>query len=187
MDRDINFNYQEFQPLFYGPGSYQSNLVSIISFYAFFILGINADTFSLEGGNLFFDQAQRIVNLAQQGGDLGWKQNDGNRNRFWLIDTIRSNTFREYRESLYIYHRSGLDLMTENTLDAKRFIMNSLLPLEKLYIRRPNALPLQLFFDAKSEEVVNIFSEGPEIDIDLTLEMLKKIAPFYLPQWKQIK
>ena len=187
MDRDINFNYQEFQPLFYGPGSYQSNLVSIISFYAYFILGINADTFSLEGGNLFFDQAQRIVNLAQQGGDLGWKQNDSNRNRFWLIDTIRSNTFREYRESLYIYHRSGLDLMTENTLDAKRFIMNSLLPLEKLYIRRPNALPLQLFFDAKSEEVVNIFSEGPEIDIDLTLEMLKKIAPFYLPQWKQIK
>ena len=77
--------------------------------------------------------------------------------------------------------------MTENTLDAKRFIMNSLLPLEKLYIRRPNALLLQLFFDAKSEEVVNIFSEGPEIDIDLTLEMLKKIAPFYLPQWKQIK
>jgi hypothetical protein len=187
MDRDINFTYQEFQPLFYGPGSYQSNLVSIISFYAFFILGINADTFSLKGGDLYFDQAQRIVNLAQQGGALGWKQNDSNRNRFWLIDTIRSNTFREYRESLYIYHRKGMDFMTENTLDAKEVIINSLLPLEKLYNRRPNALLLQLFFDAKAEEIVNIFSDGPEIDFNLTSNVLKKIAPFYLPQWKQIK
>ena len=187
MDRDINFTYQEFQPLFYGPGSYQSNLVSIISFYAFFILGINADTFSLKGGDLYFDQAQRIVNLAQQGGAIGWKQNDSNRNRFWLIDTIRSNTFREYRESLYIYHRKGMDFMTENTFDAKEVIMNSLFPLEKLYNRRPNALLLQLFFDAKAEEIVNIFSNGPEIDFNLTSNLLKKIAPFYLPQWKQIK
>ena len=187
MDRDINFTYQEFQPLFYGPGSYQSNLVSIISFYAFFILGINADTFSLKGGDIYFDQAQRIVNLAQQGGALGWKQNDSNRNRFWLIDTIRSNTFREYRESMYTYHRNGMDLMTENTYEAKEIIMNSLLPLEKLFNRRPNALLLQLFFDAKSQEIVNIFSGGPEIDFNLTSDMLKKIAPFYLPQWKQIK
>ena len=187
MDRDINFNYQEFQPLFYGPGSYQSNLVSIISFYAFFILGLNADTFSFKGGDLYFDQAQRIVNLAQQGGALGWKQNDGNRNRFWLIDTIRSNTFKEYRESLYKYHRNGMDLMTENIFDAKDIIMNSLLLLEKLYNRRPNALLLQLFFDAKAQEIVNIFSDGPEIDFNFTSDVLKKIAPFYLPKWKQIK
>ena len=65
--------------------------------------------------------------------------------------------------------------------------MNSLLPLEKLYNRRPNALLLQLFFDAKSQEIVNIFSGGPEIDFNSTSDMLKKIAPFYLPQWKQIK
>tara|TARA_A200000113_G_C8852943_1_gene350844 strand:+ start:65 stop:952 length:888 start_codon:yes stop_codon:yes gene_type:complete len=187
MDRDIDFIYQEFQPLFYSPASFQSNLTSIISFYAYIILGINADTLSFKGGDLYFDQAQRIVNLAQQGGAFGWKQNDSNRNRFWLIDTVRSNTFREFREVLYTYHRKGMDLMTEDAKEAKNQIMNSLLPLEKLYDRRPNAMLLQLFFDAKSEEIVNVFSDGPEIDFEGTSEMLKKIAPFYLPQWKQIK
>jgi hypothetical protein len=80
-----------------------------------------------------------------------------------------------------------MDFMTENTFGAKEVIMNSLFPLERLYNRRPNALLLQLFFDAKAEEIVNIFSDGPEIDFNLTSNLLKKIAPFYLPQWKQIK
>ena len=187
MDRDISFTYLEFQPLFYSPASYQSNLVSILSFYAFFILGINADTLSLKGGDLYFDQAQRIVNLSQQGGAIGWKQNDGNRNRFWLIDTIRSNTFREYREALHAYHRIGMDLMSEDINKAKKNIINSIFALEKLFDRRPNSLLLQLFFDAKSNEIVNVFSGGPEIDFDATSKLLKKIAPFYVPQWKQIK
>ena len=187
MDRDISFTYLEFQPLFYSPASYQSNLVSILSFYAFFILGINADTLSLKGGDLYFDQAQRIVNLSQQGGAIGWKQNDGNRNRFWLIDTIRSNTFREYREALHTYHRIGMDLMSEDINKAKKNIINSIFALEKLFDRRPNSLLLQLFFDAKSNEIVNVFSGGPEIDFDATSKLLKKIAPFYVPQWKQIK
>ena len=187
MDRDISFTYLEFQPLFYSPASYQSNLVSILSFYAFFILGINADTLSLKGGDLYFDQAQRIVNLSQQGGAIGWKQNDGNRNRFWLIDNIRSNTFKEYREALHAYHRIGMDLMSEDINKAKKNIINSIFALEKLFDRRPNSLLLQLFFDAKSNEIVNVFSGGPEIDFDATSKLLKKIAPFYVPQWKQIK
>ena len=150
-------------------------------------MGINADSLQLKGGDAYFEQAQRIVNLSQQGGALGWKQNDSNRNRFWLSDTIRSNTFREYREALYIYHRKGLDLMTKNLLEAKNNIISALLPLENLYDRRPNAMLLQMFFDAKADEIVNFFSDGPEVDFDRTLKMLKKIAPFYQPQWKQIK
>ena len=187
MDKDISFTYQEFQPLFYSPASFESNLVSLISFYAYIILGINADSLKFKGGNPFFEQAQRIVNLSQQSGAIGWKQNDGNKNRFWLIDTMRSNTFREYRETLYTYHRKGLDLMIDTPEDAKKGIIKSLLPLENLFNRRPNAMLLQMFFDAKASEIVNLFSDGPEVDFDRTSEVLKKIAPFYLPQWKQIK
>jgi len=187
LDKDISFTYQEFQPLFYSPASYESNLVSLISFYTYIILGINADSFQYKGGEPYFEQAQRIVNLSQQSGAFGWKQNDGNRNRFWLIDTLRSNTFREYRETIYSYHRKGLDLMTKNPIDAKINIMEALLPLDFLYNRRPNAMLLQMFFDAKSDEIVNLFSDGPEVDFERGLEMLKKIAPFYQPQWKLIK
>ena len=101
LDKDISFTYQEFQPLFFSPASFESNLVSLISFYVYIIMGINADSLRFKGGDPYFEQAQRIVNLSQQSGALGWKQNDSNRNRFWLSDTMRSNTFREYREALY--------------------------------------------------------------------------------------
>ena len=187
LDKDISFTYQEFQPLFYSPASYESNLVSLISFYVYIIMGINADSLQFKGGDSYFEQAQRIVNLSQQSGAMGWKQNDSNRNRFWLSDTMRSNTFREYREALYTYHRMGLDLMTENPMEAKNNIINALLPLENLYDRRPNAMLLQMFFDAKADEIVNLFSDGPEVDFYRASKMLKKIAPFYQPQWKQIK
>jgi hypothetical protein len=187
LDKDISFTYQEFQPLFFSPASFESNLVSLISFYAYIIMGINADSLRFKGGDPYFEQAQRIVNLSQQSGALGWKQNDSNRNRFWLSDTMRSNTFREYREALYTYHRKGLDLMTEKPSEAKKNIISALLPLENLYDRRPNAMLLQMFFDAKADEIVNLFSDGPEMDFDRASKMLKKIAPFYQPQWKQIK
>jgi hypothetical protein len=187
LDKDISFTYQEFQPLFFSPASFESNLVSLISFYAYIIMGINADSLRFKGGDPYFEQAQRIVNLSQQSEALGWKQNDSNRNRFWLSDTMRSNTFREYREALYTYHRKGLDLMTEKPSEAKKNIISALLPLENLYDRRPNAMLLQMFFDAKADEIVNLFSDGPEVDFDRASKMLKKIAPFYQPQWKQIK
>ena len=156
-------------------------------FYVYIILGINADSHRFKGGDSYFEQAQQIVNLSQQSGALGWKQNDSNRNRFWLSDTVRSNTFREYREALYTYHRKGLDLMTEKPFEAKKNIISALLPLENLYDRRPNAMLLQMFFDAKTDEIVNLFSDGPEVDFDRASKILKKIAPFYQPQWKQIK
>ena len=187
LDKDISFTYQEFQPLFYSPASFESNLVSLISFYAYIILGINADSLQFKAGDPFFEQAQRIVNLSQQSGAIGWKQNDSNRNRFWLIDTIRSNTFREYRETLYTYHRKGLDSMTKSPVKGKNNIINAILALEDLYDRRPNAMLLQMFFDAKADEIVNLFSDGPKVDFGRTSKMLKKIAPFYQPQWKQIK
>ena len=186
LDKDISFTYQEFQPLFFSPASFESNLISLISFYAYIIMGLNADSLRFKGGDPYFEQAQRIVNLSQQSGALGWKQNDSNRNRFWLSDTMRSNTFREYREALYTYHRKGLDLMTEKPLEAKKNIVSALLALENLYDRRPNAMLLQFFFDAKADEIVNLFSDGPEVDFDRASKMLKKIAPFYQPQWKQI-
>ena len=187
LDKDISFTYQEFQPLFFSPAVYESNLVSIISFYIYIILGINSDSLEFKGGDPYFEQAQRIVNLSQQSGAIGWKQNDSNRNRFWLSDTMRSNTFREYREVIYTYHRKGLDLMIENPIEAKKNVVNALLSLENLYNRRPNAMLLQMFFDAKADEIVSLFSDGPEVDFDGVLKVLKKIAPFYQPQWKQIK
>lgn len=185
LDKEIKFKYEEYQPLFYNSEAFESNLTSIFSFYIYLILGLDADTYSLFGGQTYIEQAQKIVNLSQQGGK-GWNQNESNRNRFWLIDAIRSNSYKEYRQTLYNYHRKGMDFLTDDPLNAKKEIMLSFTVLEKLYVRRPNALPLQIFFDAKSQEIIDIFSSGPKVDFENTFILLNKVAPFFAPKWKQI-
>jgi hypothetical protein len=187
LDQDIVFNYQEFQPLFFNQSSFESNLVSLLSFYAYVILGLDADTFTENGGAPYYEQALQVVNLAQVTSRKGWKPSDGTRNRFWLIDNLRANTFREYRQALYEYHRAGLDQLTSAPLEGKEAIMKAIQQLEPLFLRRPNAFLLQIFFDAKVEEIVNLFKEGPKVDFKETEAVLKKIAPFFGSRWKQIK
>lgn len=187
LDKDIVFSYQEFEPLFFNQSSFESNLISLISYYAYVIIGMDADSFSQEGGTPYYERALQAVNLAQVSSRSGWKPSDGTRNRFWLIDALRSNTFREFRQTLYDYHRQGLDKMTDDPLAGKIGLMGAIKKLEPLNQRRPNNFLIQIFFDAKVEEIVNLFQDGPKVDFKETEEILKKIAPFFGARWKQIK
>ena len=187
QDLDISFNYQEFQPLFYNSNVYESNLISILSFYAYVIIGLDADTFKLKGGELFFSFAQKISNLAQQSNSSGWLSSGNRKNRYWLVDSILSNAFLDFRTTYYKYHRNGLDLMTKDQIKAKTNLATSLIHLSDLNNRRPNSFLIQIFFDAKSQEIVNIFSDGPKIDIISTKSILKNIAPFFNNKWKEIR
>ncbi|WP_276392687.1 DUF4835 family protein [Eudoraea chungangensis] len=186
-DNQFNFEYIEFQPLVYNPNVFDSNLVGVISFYVYILLGIDADTFSLEGGNRFYDQAQQIVTAAQGSNWTGWSQSTTeNKTRFVLIDNLLSNTFREYRIAMYNYHRKGLDILADNNSTGKQVIAGSMRLFETMMQRRPNALLIQTFFDAKSEEIQNIFSDGPKVDIVSLKETLNKVAPFYSSTWNEI-
>ena len=187
LDKDISFKYDEYQPLFYNPVSFESNLISLLSFYVYIAMGMEADTFKINSGTNFFKEAQKIVSLAQQNNIKGWNQSDGTRNRFWLVDTLLSNTFKEYRTVQYEYHRKGMDYMTTDLKKAKSEVLTSLQKFLPLYKRRPNAFLIQTFFDAKSDEIVDILSQGPEIDLKLTLKTLNKIAPYFGPKWKKIR
>ncbi|WP_127137906.1 DUF4835 family protein [Flagellimonas oceanensis] len=185
-DNAFNFQYQEFQPLVYNPNNFDSNLVGVISYYVYMILGLDADTFSLEGGNDFYRQAQNIVTQAQSSNYSGWGQDTGDRSRFELVDNLLSNAFREYRIAMYNYHRKGLDILADNNSTGKQIIAGSLRLFETLISRRPNAFLIQTFFDAKSEEIQNIFSDGPKVDIVKLKETLNKVAPFYSSTWNEI-
>ncbi len=185
-DNSFNFQYQEFQPLVYNPNNFDSNLVGVISYYVYIILGLDADTFSLEGGNDFYRQAQNIVTQAQSSSYSGWSQDTGDRSRFELVDNLLSNSFREYRIAMYNYHRKGLDILADNNSTGKQIIAGSLRLFETLISRRPNAFLIQTFFDAKSEEIQNIFSDGPKVDIVKLKETLNKVAPFYSGTWNEI-
>nr|WP_116217891.1 DUF4835 family protein [Allomuricauda sp.] len=185
-DDAFNFQYQEFQPLVYNPNVFDSNLVGVISYYVYVVLGLDADTFSLEGGSDHYRKAQNIVTQAQGSNYSGWSQETGERTRFELVDNLMSNSFREYRIAMYNYHRKGLDILGDNNSTGKQVIAGSLRLFETLIKRRPNAFLIQTFFDAKSEEIQNIFSDGPKIDIVKLKETLNKVAPFYSNTWNEI-
>ena len=161
-------------------------MVAVISYYVYVVLGLDADTFSLEGGNDFYRLAQNIVTQAQSSNYSGWSQETGTRSRFELIDNLLSNSFREYRVAMYNYHRKGLDILADNNSTGKQIISGSLRLFETLIKRRPNAFLIQTFFDAKSEEIKNVFSDGPKIDMVKLKETLNKVAPFYSSTWNEI-
>ncbi len=185
-DNDFNFQYQEFEPLVYNPNSFDSNLVGVIAYYVYIILGLDADTFSLQSGDEYYRLAQNIVTQAQGTSFGGWAQETGERTRFELVDNLLSNTFREYRMAMYNYHRKGMDVLADNNSTGKQVISGSLRLFETLIKRRPNAFLIQTFFDAKAEEIQNVFSDGPKVDIVKLKESLNRVAPFYSSTWNAI-
>ena len=185
-DKDFSFTYTEFENLLYNPSVFESNLVSVVSFYSYMILGMDADTFLPLAGNPYFDSAQNIANVAQQGGYKGWSQSDGNQNRYFLINDMLSPTFVEIRQSSLNYH-AGLDIMHQDLKLAKEKIKTAVLNLNKVNALRPNAFLTRVFFDAKSDEIVSVFSGGPSISITDLVENLNKISPLNSSKWASIK
>lgn len=186
-DEQFSFNYREYQPLNYSQNNYTSNLVSVISFYVYTILGLDADTFAPAGGTPYFEEANRIVTTAQQGNSQGWRGSDGQRSRFRLNADLLANTYAEYRTTMYDYHRLGLDVMHEDVLAGKEAIAGAMEKLEVMNNRRNNSLLLRTFFDAKADEVSQIYSGGPAINSAELIETLNNIAPRYSQNWRNIQ
>lgn len=185
-DKDFNFRYVEFENLIYNPSVFESNLVSVLAYYSYIILGLNKDTFQSFSGNPYLETAQNILNVAQQGGYKGWSQADGVQNRFFLTNDLLSPTFAPYRQTLTDYHQ-GLDLMSSDLKSAKEKIKTAILNLSKVHQTRPNAFLTRIFFDAKADEIASIFSGGPSISISDLQEVLNKISPMNSSKWSQIK
>lgn len=186
-DEKVKIIYNEYEPLVYNETNFESNLISLLTFYTYTILGIDADTFSLNGGDKFHKQAENVVNQAQQGGYSGWNRIDGNNTRYQLNENILSPAFKDYRALLYDYHLNGLDIMNDDKKEAKKNIEASLMKLQNIYNRRSNAFLLRVFMDAKSDEIADIFSDGPRTNSINLKEMLLKIYPTFNAKWEKIK
>lgn len=186
-DNNISFNYAEFQPFVYNENNFESNLISILTFYAYTILGYQADTFGYKGGERFFQQAEKVVNVAQQGGGVGWNRIDGNYTRYQLNENLLSPVYEQYRKTMYEYHILGLDRMVDNTREAKEAMSKSIQDLQNLYNERPNTFLIRVFFDTKGDEIVDVFSDGPRIDTSQLREVLSRIYSSYDEKWKEIK
>ena len=186
-DKDFAFQYLEFQNLTYNDNQYESNLISVLAFHINMVLGLDAESFSKEGGNTYFKQAQRVVNYSQQENYKGWKLEDGLQSKFALIDNILSPTFSDFRTVMYNYHRKGMDIMSTNDTDAKNEIALALAYFQKMNANRPNSYLARVFFDAKAEEIEQIFSAGPNVDITSLVDLLNRVAPTHASKWRNIK
>jgi hypothetical protein len=177
-DTQFDFDYTEFEPLEYTENTLESNLTATIVFYIYTILGLDFDSFSPKGGSAFLQEAQRIVSLAQgQMGWSGWKAFDSNRNRHALGTALTENSSEAFRQFWYDYHRKGLDEMAANPDRGRTNILAVLPALTTFKTARPNSILLQMFSDAKLDEVTALYSKATTQEKQEGYKMMSNLFP----------
>lgn len=185
-DKDFSFNYLEGQPLDFSENTFITNLTSVMGFYANLIIGLDYDSFALNGGTPYLQKALAIVNNAQNAAEKGWKAFDGTKNRYWLINNMLDASFVPIRECMYNYHRKGLDVMVDNKDAGRAVILESIESLRKVHEVKPLSFNLQVFFIAKSEELINIFSGGLPEEKPKIILVLNDIDPTNSNKYQKI-
>ena len=186
-DKDFTFKYVEFESLNFNPNSFDSNLVSVVAFYSYIIMALDADSFESLKGTRYLEMAQNVMSVAQTGGYKGWSQTDGLQNRYYLISDLLSNTFNPIRQAYFEYHANGLDKMADDVKLGKENVKTALLNLSVIHSVRPNAFLTRVFFDAKSDEIADIFSDGPSIQTTELVDKLNRLSPLNASKWSTIK
>jgi hypothetical protein len=177
LDQNLHFKYVEFEPLIYNPNTMESNLVAILAYYAYVILGYDYDSFSDKGGTPYFQQAQNIVNISQNARESGWKSFESMRNRYWLLENVLSEDHSPLRTCFYQYHRKGMDLMAEKPEEGRSNLASALEMLQRVYRQRPNSFALGFFFDAKTDELLSVFANAPSMEKGRIVNILKEVDP----------
>ncbi|MBX2899900.1 MAG: DUF4835 family protein [Cyclobacteriaceae bacterium] len=186
-DREWEFEYIESLPLEYNDNSYITNLTSMLAFYAYTVLAADYDSFSELGGNAFVQKALLVVNNAQSSNKAGWAALGNPRNRYALVENLNNPQMVEIRKNSYRYHRLALDTFEKNPDQSREIILDVLKNIKKVWTINPNAIAVISFFDAKSAELVNIFSEGnlnvrrEAYDILTTLDPKRNIYQKIIP------
>ena len=177
IDDKFSFKFLQFQQLQFNLNSFENNLTSTLAFYAYIILANDYDSYSNLGGTEMYQKAQMIVSNAQSAGEVGWKSSEGNKNRYWVADNALQPVYQGVRECYYKYHRLGLDIMYDKADDGRKEILLDLDLLLGVYKNRPASFIMELFFNAKRDEVINIFSKGTSEEKAKAVERLTTIDP----------
>lgn len=194
LDNDIDFRYVEFQPIEFNENRIQgndpvaANLPAVLAYYVDIILGFDYDSFSLRGGDEYFQKAWSIVNNAPESGNItGWKPFESQRNRYWLAENLNNNRFALIHDVVYSYYRTGLDLFFETPDDGRNGIMNSINYLNTINSDNANSMILQFFFQGKSNEIIKVFSQAGADLKSRASGILQKIDITNATAYKELK
>ncbi len=182
LDDNVSFRYVEFQPIEFNENRVQgndplaANITAILAYYVNLILGFDYDSFSLRGGDSYFQKAWNIVNNAPENSQIsGWKSFESLRNRYWLAENLNNNRFALMHDALYAYYRSGMDLFYENEDAGRNGILNCLNFLNTVNTENPNSMVMQFFFQGKSNELVKVFSKASTEQKTRARELLTRL------------
>lgn len=178
QDKDVKFTYEEGQPLEYADNANLNQLTSLMAFYLNLFLGMDFDTFSMNGGAPYYTKCQSIVSLNQNASEPGWKVYEtGQKNRYWLMENLTNGAYSKIHDFLYSYHRLGLDVMAESPDVGRASILESLKLLQDVNKQKSNLYIIQLVVLAKSQEIINIFKEGTATEKTTVIGIMKQLDP----------
>lgn len=186
VDKDIEFGYQQFQNLDYNPNTYVSELTCLIAYYVYLIIGMDMDTYSLNGGTSYLVKAQQVVNLAQNSSSKGWKAFEKKENRYWIVENLLNNRFRPLREAAYKYHLKGLDEMYEDEIAGRAAVMQCLDLIQRVHKDQPNSISTKMFFNAKADEITKILSKATAIEKSKAITILNSVDPSNVARYNRI-
>ena len=191
LDRDFVFSYDQNQPIEFLPNSADNqNLPAMVAFYIYIMLGLDYDSFSLYGGDQHLLAAQQIVtNIQNQpSAPPGWKPGDGgkNRNRYWVVENLLNPRVKPYRAAMYTYYRKGLDAFTTNMEQGKTQVLAALEEVDKVNVAYFNSMIVQMFANAKRDELVEMWKIGPRAQRDRVVQIMSKIDPANGQRYREI-
>ncbi|RMD73937.1 MAG: DUF4835 family protein [Bacteroidetes bacterium] len=190
LDKDVTFTYEQFQPLEFSENSFNDNLSSILSFYAYLIIGLDGDSFAPFGGEPWFQKAYDILNAVPPGvaaSNPGWRSLDGNRNRYWIIENLLNPRMRPFRQAWYDYHRLGLDIMHQDPVAGRNVILQALQTIADAARSYPNAMIIQMFANAKSNEIVEIFKPASPAEKVTLRQAMTRIDPANAAKYRNLR
>lgn len=176
-DSNIEFTYQEGEPLVFSENNMESQLTAILNFYAYLILAIDFDSFSPRGGEPFYERLASIVQMGQSAGETGWRLFEDSKNRSAVLAAYTDQSTSGLRDMLYEYHRQGLDEMSVSPDKGRAKITETLGRLQKVYQAQPMSVGLSMFKDSKLDELVNIYSKATQTERDNVYKLLYDIFP----------
>jgi hypothetical protein len=182
QDENVIFRYVEFQALDFSDSRVQgnepvaANLTAIMAYYLYTILGLDFDSFSLRGGDVYYQKAENIVNNSPDATEIiGWKPFDGLRNRYWLMENLTNSKYALVHDAFYNYYRLGLDQMYDKEIDARNAVLNALNQLNTINSETPGTMILQFFFQGKANELANVFKLASSTDKQRALDVLTQM------------
>lgn len=187
IDKDFSFRYMKNDPLDYNDNSIGTNLTATIAFYAYIILGNYMDSGYPRGGAVFFERAQNIVMQAQSLSEQGWRPSEKNeKNRYWIAENYNNGNYQAIHEVIYRYFRLGMDLMYDDSDQARVNIIQAINQLKSVKSMRSNLACVQLFLESRADELVNIFQPAPQEERQKAVDLFMEVDPANVAQYRKI-